>query len=132
MSVGYAALALAVVVGVHAPLLDAAARHRLDRLMAGRATGAAVEVTADSVVCRAGDVDIAAFSCALAFGGKQVDLSGRAAHEVFATLLENGVAGDGAAGTIYAAVHALKCRVTPSVIAEKNGGGAECGFAQGP
>jgi hypothetical protein len=113
--------------------LDKATKHRLGLLIADRSTpGAVITVAADSVVCRAGNVDIAVFSCALKFGGKTVNLSGRAAHEVFATLAENGVPGDGAAGTIYEAVHALNCTLDPAAIAQKDGGGASCSFIAGP
>jgi hypothetical protein len=130
-SQGYAALG--VVVGVQSPLLDVSAKQRLEALIADQAPGgAAIEVTAKSVTCRAGDVDIAAFSCALDFGSGTVSLSGRAAHEVFATLQENGVPGDGAAGTVYEAVQRLQCRLDPREIAQKGGGGASCGYEQGP
>jgi hypothetical protein len=77
-------------------------------------------------------VDIAAFSCVLDFGSGTVSLSGRAAHEVFATLLENGVPGDGAAGTIYEAVLRLQCRLDPQEIAQKGGGGLPAAMSKGP
>jgi hypothetical protein len=40
-------------------------------------------------------VDIASHSCDLSFGGQVVSLTGRSAHELFATLEESGVEPDG-------------------------------------
>ena len=62
---------------------------------------ATINVTADAVICRAGDVDIAAFACELRFGATTISLDGRRANELFATMNEAGVSPEGAAGTIY-------------------------------
>src|SRR4029077_21024817 len=58
-----------------------------------------IYVSADSVVCRAGNVDITLHSCDLIFAKKMVSVKGRAAHELFTTVAEAGVAPDGAAGS---------------------------------
>ena len=91
-----------------------------------------VVVKSDAVVCRAGNVDITTFRCDLTFGAKKVSLQGRRAHELFATILEAGVPGEGAAGTIYAALHNLSCTIDPPTIAQNSGAGADCTFDPGP
>ncbi len=107
----------------------------LKELLDGNAAGASskrVDVRADAVICHAGDVDIAAFGCDLTFGAKKLHLTGRHANELFATIGEAGVPPDGAAGTIYEALHALDCVIDPAGIARKDGGGATCSFDPGP
>lgn len=132
MSSGFAALALAVIVGSHDPGLAAQTKDRLAGLMADQKVGTQkIEVKAKSVTCRAGDVDIAAFACTLAFADTKVILAGRPAHELFATVAENGVPGSGAAGTVYEALNGLDCRLDPAEIASKDGGGAACTFTPG-
>jgi len=133
---GHGALALAAILGDHSPLLKYHQRRALARILDDKAPGpgsrAKIIVDANVVSCRAGDVDIAAFSCALTFGKRNVTLAGRHANELFATLIEAGVQSDGAAGTIYEAVHALKCTIDPVVVAQKSGAGAECDYVLGP
>ncbi len=134
---GHNALALAVLMGNAAPALPGASRITLLHLMEGQLDGAgskkgAISVTADAVVCRAGDIDITAFSCELTFGSTKKTLSGRPAHELFATLAEVGTPIEGAAGSAFAALHTLSCTVVPSAVAEKSGGGADCSFEAGP
>jgi hypothetical protein len=69
------------------------------------------------VICRAGDIDIAAFECELTFGAERVELTGRHANELFATIGEAGVPPEGAAGTIYEGIHAMRCVIDPSAVA---------------
>ncbi len=133
---GYGALALGVLVGINSPLLDNTTKTDLLKLIDDKSLPAGqtgkISVTAKAVVCRAGDVDLAAFGCTLTFGAKTVTLAGRRANELYATLVEAGVQSDGAAGTIYEAVHGLTCSLDPVVLADKNGGGAACAFSPGP
>jgi hypothetical protein len=94
--------------------------------------GRRIVVRADHVVCRVSNVQITARSCQLTFRGRVANLSGPAANAVFATLAAAGVPGDGAAGSIYEAVHNLACTLTPSVIKQNGGGGASCVYTVGP
>lgn len=130
---GGGALALAALIGAHAPSLTAAEKKALAGLLEGRAklafpAGKTIRVAVDRLTCRASNVDIAAHTCDLAFGDKNVAVSGRPAHELFATLIENGVPLDGAAGSFRAAVLALECEIDPGEIAQKAGGGAQCDY----
>jgi hypothetical protein len=133
---GHAALALGVIVGDDSPLLSWSHKEQLTRLLADRKLAhgnhAPIVVKATSVVCQAGDVDLAAFSCTLTFGKATRTRTGRKANELFATLVEAGVASDGAAGHVYEAVHALECTLDPTKLAGKDGSGADCSFQVGP
>ena len=133
---GHGALALAVIVGDYSPSIGWHSKIELARLLDDKKLGygkhAPITVKATSVVCRAGDVDLAAFSCTLTFGTTTRTGTGRRANELFATLIEAGVPGDGAAGTIFEAIHNLDCTVEPAVLAQKNGGGVTCNFDPGP
>jgi len=131
------ALALAGVVAEHDPYLGYVDRHVVEALFAGNPhvfypVGHHIAVRADHVVCRVSNVAITARSCQLTFHGHTVNLSGPAANAVFATIAASGVPGDGAAGTIFEAVHSLACTLTPSVIKQNGGGGANCVFSAGP
>ena len=127
-SSGYAALAVTALVGGYSPLLGAPQKQVLRKVFGGAApaVAATIRVKADSVVCHAGDVDIAAFGCDLKFGPKAVHLAGRQANELFASLTDMGVATDGAAGTIYVSVSKLQCVVDPAKVAGRDGSGADC------
>lgn len=134
---GHDALALAALVGIRSPALSPGQRMTLARLLDGHAgpvpKGAhAFTVKADGAVCRASNVEITAFGCVLTFGTHAVNLAGRAGHELYATILEAGVPGDGAAGTIFEALHALSCDIDPATIAQRAGDGAACSFEPGP
>ena len=62
------------------------------------------------------------------FGKKGVLLKGRPAHELFATISELGVAPSGAAGSSYIGVSELFCTIDPTILRQKDGGGADCKF----
>jgi hypothetical protein len=131
---GSGALALAALVAENSPLLGTADKAALAAFLDGKTNvdypaGKTIAVTADKVTCRASNVDIAAHSCELTFGAKTVTLSGRRAHELYATLAEIGVPPDGAAGSVFEAVSGLNCAVAPSEVKEKAGGGAHCGYS---
>ena len=133
---GSSALALAGLVAAHSPLLTHKKKRVMDKLLRGRESftfpaGKTITVTAKSVVCRSSNVDIAAHSCVLTFGAKHRNLIGRSAHELYATLIENGVPGDGAAGSNFEAVSDLSCVVDPNGVKQKDGSGASCAFTPG-
>jgi hypothetical protein len=128
---GHAALALAAIVGSMSPRLTAAQKTVLGHYLASNpsldAHAAKIQVNAASITCGVSDVDITRSFCDLKIGTAPVKhLNGRAAHELYATLGEVGVQGDGAAGTIYNGVKTLHCEVSPSDIAEEGGAGATC------
>jgi hypothetical protein len=132
----HGALALSALVGSYSTLLTAQEKAVLSQLLDGKTTAsrykATITINADSVICRAGDVDITAFACELTFGVEKLALTGRQASELFATLGEAGVFAEGAAGTIYESLHAMSCVVDPAAIARRDGSGATCTFAPGP
>lgn len=130
---GANALALAALVGQCAPQASASDKKLLAAYLDGRADapharGLRVAVKADAIDCRAGNVDITSRSCELTFGAKKTELRGRKAHELYATLIENGVALEGAAGSSHASITALDCIVDADEVAEKAGGGARCAY----
>ena len=133
---GHTALALAALVGSYAPSLPHRDKAALTRLFDSNSTAAAttpdIDVTADAAICRAGDIDITAFACTLVFGTHTSTLTGRRAHELFATIRDAGAPAEGAAGTIYAALHTLRRTIDPAAIARMDGSGASCTFAPGP
>lgn len=132
---GHAALALATLVAIQDPTLPNPVPRQLGTLLDDRALpkgSALITVQAKSVTCGAGDVDIAAFHCDLAFRTGTRHLTGRPANELYATLIEAGVPSDGAAGTIYEAVQNLVCRIDPDAIASRGGSGADCSDTPGP
>ncbi len=131
---GSGALALAAIVGENSPLLGAADKAALATFLDGKTdvaypAGKAIAVQADKLTCRASNVEIAAHFCELTFGAKTVALSGRRAHELYATLAEIGIAPDGAAGSTFEALANLKCAIDPTEVKEKAGGGAHCDYS---
>jgi len=134
-SSGPGALALAALVGAHSPALDAQQKQALAGMLDGNLTfpsNAPIAVAADSIACRQGDIDISHHDCALKFGAATRTLNGRAAHELCATLVENGVPSDGAAGSSYESVSHLACAINPAEVKQKGGGGATCAWSPGP
>jgi hypothetical protein len=133
---GPGALALAALVGAHSPLLARHEKRALTRLLDGHSRVGyppvgKFSVKADAVVCRASNVDITSRSCKLTFGARSVNLTGRQAHELYATIAEAGVPPDGAAGSVFESLSHLVCTIDPQVIAQKAGGGADCTFDPG-
>lgn len=134
-SSGAGALALAALVGVHSPTLNSQQKQALADMLDGELnfpSNAPFAVAADSVVCRQGDVDISYHDCTLKFGAATPMLNGRVAHELFATLIENGVPSDGAAGSSYESVSHLACTINPVEVKQKGGGGVTCAWSPGP
>jgi hypothetical protein len=133
---GNSALALAALVGLQSPLVNAADKKVLAYMLDGNLNfsypaNKKIIVKSDSVTCRASNVDISAHSCELTFGAKKPSTKGRGAHELFATLIENGVPGDGAAGSIFESVKALDCTIDPNAVKQRDGSGATCKFTPG-
>jgi hypothetical protein len=131
------ALALAGLVAERHPSLNPADRNVVARLFAGDQrvpypAGQSIVVAADKIVCRISDVQIITRSCQLSFDARAVDLTGPAANALFSTLIAAGVPSDGAAGSIFAAVGRLSCKLTPSVILANGGAGADCAYAANP
>jgi hypothetical protein len=133
---GSGALALAALVARHSPALTRYETRVMGLMLDGNLAfafpaGKKISVRADAVSCRMSDVDIALHSCELSFGKATVALDGRAAHELFATLVENRVPSEGAAGSIYESLAHLDCTIDPNLVKQRGGGGAQCQFDAG-
>lgn len=129
-------LALAGLVAPHSPRISGHNKHVIARLFNGHASvsfpaNKKIAVTADQVTCRISNVDVTMRSCELAFGTHKRALKGRAANELFATLVAAGVMAEGAAGSLIASISKLDCTLDPSEIKQKAGGGAQCSFDTG-
>ena len=134
---GPAALALAGVIASHSSVLGSYDQRNVRALLDGKSNisfppNRTISVKADSVACRASDVDVTARSCELVFGTGKRNLTAREANEVFATLAAAGVASEGAAGSINEKVKRLVCTLDPKEIRQKAGGGADCTFDTWP
>ena len=128
------ALALAGVVALYSPLLSSDERETAAALFVGEKDvryARKITVTADKIVCRVSNVDIAARSCELTFNGKKQTITGRRANEIFATEAMAGVPGDGAAGSTFESLSKLNCTLDPKAIKQKDGSGAVCTFETG-
>ena len=133
---GSGGLALAALVSEHSPALPPLKKVVMAKMLDGNPnfsfpTGQTILVKADAVVCRAGNVDITMHSCKLTFGTHSATISGRRAHELYATLAEVGVPSEGAAGTIFESLSHLSCTIDPNVVKQNAGGGADCTFDPG-
>jgi hypothetical protein len=133
---GPAALALAAVVAQHSPHLPAYDKKIMARLFAGGnviliATKSKFSISADTVVCRTSNVDIAARSCELAYTVSKKAIRGREANELYATSVTAGVVAEGAAGSNIAGFSKLNCAIDAKEIRQKAGAGAQCSFETG-
>ena len=130
---GFAALSLAEQVGLNSSAVSTSHKIILMRFQNGNTTfvssNAPFTVTASSIDCGASNVDITHYHCTLTFGSPTVELTGRAAQQLYATLVEAGVPGDGAAGTIHEGLSALTCTVNVGEVKDRAGGGASCNFS---
>jgi hypothetical protein len=130
---GSSALALASLIGARSPFLSAEEKRIIESLFDNHFEGMSpslkeISVEADTVVCRASNVDITSRSCSLIFDGRSVRVTGRAAHELSATLREVGAVSEGAAGSIFVSVSRPSCTIDLHAIAQKSGSGAYCTF----
>ncbi len=133
---GASALALAAVVADHSTLVSAYHKRVLARLFAGNTNfgftpNRKISVTADSIVCRTGNVDITSRSCELTFSVGKRALRGREANELSATAAVAGAPSEGAAGSSIESFSKLECTIDPNEIMQKAGGGAQCAFEAG-
>jgi len=132
---GPAALALGALTAEHDFALSAFKRHTLAKIFAGQnppyPASQTIVVKAAKIQCRESDVAINQRSCVITNLGHAVTLTGRQAHELFATMLEAGIPSDGAAGSIFETLTALQCTISPHIIAG-NSGAADCTFTPGP
>ncbi|WP_291863534.1 hypothetical protein [Bradyrhizobium sp.] len=132
---GPQALALAALVAQHSSL-PAYDKRTIARLFAGGsifliAAKTRFSVTADNVVCRTSNIDIAARSCELTFKTRKKTLKGREANELHATAATAGVPAEAAAGLNIESFSKLNCIIDPREIRQKAGGGAQCSFETG-
>jgi hypothetical protein len=130
---GPVALALAAVVAQHSPLLAGHEKQTMARLFAGDSnfhvkSSKTISVTADAIVCRTSNIDIAARSCEMTFKTSKRAVQGPRANEIFATLATAGVTPEGAAGSNFESISKLNCTIDPDQIRQKSGGGADCSF----
>lgn len=130
---GSGALALAALVAHVSPLVAAQDKTALMKFLNSQTNfkfsgGKTITVTAGKVACRSSNVDITAHDCDLSFGAKDVKLTGRAAHELYATLLEVGVEPDPGAGNVWVTAAKLKCIINVDEVKGKGGGGATCHY----
>ena len=127
---GQAALALAAVVSLYAPL-PAANKKAVAALFKGDTHfpfTARITVAAEKIVCRTSDVDLTARSCELTFKTANRALKGREASELYATEAMAGIPPDGAAGSNFESVSRLNCTLEPKALKDKAGAGAECAY----
>jgi hypothetical protein len=130
---GSGALALGTLVGQNSPLIAPGAKALLAKFLDGETKASApagqiITVQVDKLVCKASNVDITLHSCELVFGTRTAKLTGRQAHELYATLAEVGVPPDGGAGSSYEALTKLTCTIDPNVVKQMSGGGAHCDY----
>ena len=131
---GSGALALAALAGQNSPLVTPAAKELLAKFLDGETkasfpAGQTIAVKVDKLTCKASNVDITLHSCELVFGSRTATLTGRHAHELFATLAEIGVPPDAGAGSVFEAIANLTCTIDPSEVVQMSGGGAHCDYA---
>jgi len=129
---GNSELSLAALVGLHSPHLSTPEKEQLEKYLEGDAKASKhmgkITVAAEAVTCRMSNVDLTYHDCELDFGATKSSFSGRKAHELYATLVENGAPSDGAAGSVYEAITKLHCVINPVEVKEMAGGGASCSF----
>jgi hypothetical protein len=134
---GNAALALAAQIGAEDPVLSASQKSVLAHFLNGQTQvsippeARRITVKADRIRCRMGDVDVGLHDCALTFGTRSVTKTGGAGQMLLATMQENGVEADGAAGTIFYTVAPISCTVDAGQVESHDGGGAKCTFTNG-
>jgi len=89
-------------------------------------------VSADSIECRASDVNVASRSCTIMYGSKAVSLSAPSTYELVSTITEVGVSAGASAGTCTVGLSPLNCTVSPSEFLAGSGGGVHCTFKPSP
>jgi hypothetical protein len=92
---GSSALAPASLVAVHSPVLSMGDTILMRRLFNGhfhqlRGDTNVISVKANAIVCSVGNVDLTSHSCKLTFDAKTINLTGRTAYELYATMSQAG------------------------------------------
>lgn len=129
---GNGALMLASIVGRDDPQLTHAEKAVLSHFLAGD-TGfstsvQSIRVNASKITCRMGDVSLVVHSCELTFAATTVTHKGLDGQALLATMQENGVMANGAAGTIYYSVAPLTCTIDVAQVQSNGGGGVTCTY----
>ncbi len=123
-------MALAALMAQHAPTLSAANKWRLMQYLgnhnAGPGAPALITVTAKGLKCLSGNVAENFHECELNYVTSHLTITGRAANELYATAVENGVQPDGAAGKMEFVLRDLTCTVKPHDIG--TGGAVACSW----
>ncbi len=129
---GSGALALSALIAQQSPLLTTTQKYRMAQVLNGSVPSTpsayTIVVRATKILCRVSDVAITQRGCTLTFGTKTVSLNGRAANELYATMDEAGIRGEGAAGTIYEGASSVVCTINFAQLREASGAGASCTY----
>lgn len=127
---GSPGMAFAALMAQHAPTVSAANKWRLMQYLGNHSAGPAaptlITVNAKGLQCLSGNVAENFHSCELDYGSSHLTITGRAANELYATAVENGVQPDGAAGKMGFVLKDLMCTVKPHDIG--TGGAVACSW----
>ena len=127
---GSLGMAFAALMAQHAPTVSTANKWRLMQYLgnhnAGPAAPALITVTAKGLQCLSGNVAENFHTCDVDYGTSHLTINGRAANEIFATAVENGVQPDGAAGKTGFVLKDFSCTVKPHDIG--TGGAVACNW----
>lgn len=125
---GSPGMAFAALIAQHSPTVSAANKWRLMQYLgnhnAGPGAPALITVTVKGLQCLSGNVAENFHNCDLTYGSTHLTINGRAANELYATAVENGVQPDGAAGKMEFVLKDLNCTVKPHDIG--TGGAVAC------
>jgi hypothetical protein len=130
-------LALAALVGANSPALTQQQKTWLALALDGKIASVPpksghITVTADHVTCVGFAGDPTNHSCDLTFGkNPKVTITGRSAHELYATIGEAGVPVGPAAGMRYESIQNLSCTIDFDALRQIQGG-ARCNLTCGP
>ena len=127
---GSPGMAFAALVAQHSPTVSAANKWRLLQYLGNHSAGpgapALITVNAKGLQCLSGNVAENFHSCDLNYGSSHLTITGRAANELYATAVENGVQPDGALGKMEFVLKDLTCTVKPHDIG--TGGAVSCSW----
>jgi hypothetical protein len=90
--------------------------------------GRKISVTADSIICRTSDVDIAKRSCDLTFAAGKRTVTGSEATKSVQLRPQQAVPPGALPDQLYKAWPTLVCTIDPAEIMHKAGDGAGCTF----
>ena len=125
---GSPGMAFAALMAQHSPAVSAANKWRLMQYLGNHNSGpgapALITVTAKGLQCLSGNVAENFHTCDLTYASTHLTINGRAANELYATAVENGVQPDGALGKMEFVLKDLTCTVKPHDIG--TGGAVAC------